>query len=64
LIVNEDRRVLNMMRWRLVPHWAKGVSIGYIILLNLLLQRLIVLMTLFMDLIRRALKKIIALEEL
>jgi len=64
LIVNEDRRVLNMMRWRLVPHWAKDVSIGYIILLNLLLQRLIVLMTLFMDLIRRALKKIIALEEL
>jgi hypothetical protein len=47
-----------------VPHWAKDVSIGYMILLNLLLQRLIVLMTLFMDLIRRALKKIIALEEL
>ena len=27
--VKNDRRVLNMMRWGLVPFWAKEVSIGY-----------------------------------
>ena len=29
LTVNEDRRVLNMMRWGLIPFWAKEASIGY-----------------------------------
>lgn len=27
--VKDDQRVLNMMRWGLVPFWAKEVSIGY-----------------------------------
>ena len=29
LVVKEDRRVLVMMRWGLVPFWAKEASIGY-----------------------------------
>lgn len=29
LVVKEDRRVLVMMRWGLVPFWAKDASIGY-----------------------------------
>ena len=29
LVVKEDRRVLAMMRWGLVPFWAKEASIGY-----------------------------------
>ncbi len=29
LMVKEDRRVLIMMRWGLVPFWAKEASIGY-----------------------------------
>ena len=29
LVVKEDRRVLIMMRWGLVPFWAKEASIGY-----------------------------------
>lgn len=29
LVVKEDRRVLVMMRWGLVPFWAKETSIGY-----------------------------------
>jgi putative SOS response-associated peptidase YedK len=27
--VKEDRRVLNMMRWGLIPFWAKEAKIGY-----------------------------------
>ena len=29
LIVNQDRRMLRMMKWGLVPHWAKDPKIGY-----------------------------------
>jgi Uncharacterized conserved protein len=28
-VVREDERILKMMRWGLVPHWAKDDSIGY-----------------------------------
>ena len=29
LIVNQDRRMLRMMKWGLVPHWSKDSKIGY-----------------------------------
>jgi len=29
LIVNQDRRLLKMMRWGLVPYWSKDPKIGY-----------------------------------
>lgn len=29
LIVNQDRRMLRMMKWGLVPHWSKDPKIGY-----------------------------------
>ena len=29
VIVNQDNRELRMMRWGLVPFWAKDISIGY-----------------------------------
>ena len=29
IVVKEDERVLRMMRWGLVPHWAKEDSISY-----------------------------------
>ncbi|HSE84467.1 MAG TPA: SOS response-associated peptidase [Thermodesulfobacteriota bacterium] len=29
IVVKENERVLKMMRWGLVPHWAKEDSIGY-----------------------------------
>jgi len=29
LIVSQDRRVVQMMKWGLVPHWSKDPKIGY-----------------------------------
>jgi len=29
LIVSQDRRILSMMKWGLVPHWSKDPKIGY-----------------------------------
>ncbi len=29
IVVREDTKILKMMRWGLVPYWAKEDSIGY-----------------------------------
>ena len=29
IVIKEDQKELTMMRWGLIPHWAKDMSIGY-----------------------------------